>query len=194
MLTYNTQLRKLVLPEYGRNIQQMVDHCKTIENRDDRNACARAIIESMGNLFPALRESEESKAKLWDHLAIMADFELDIDYPVEVIRRESLNTRPEPIPYVQAPNDRRHYGHHIMSMIERAAQMPEGDERANLAYLLANQMKKSAIIEGDDSVDDRRIFNDLAAISHGELRFNPADVKLCDYDVIRPAGKKKKKK
>ena len=194
MLTYNTQLRKLILPEYGRNIQQMVDYCKTIENRDERNACARAIIESMGNLFPALRESDESKAKLWDHLAIMADFELDIDFPVEVVRRESLDTRPDAIPYVQTITDKRHYGRHILAMIERASMMPEGDERANLAYLLANQMKKSAVIAGDDSVDDRRIFNGLAIISHGELRFKPEDVKLCDYDVLLPAGKKKKKK
>ena len=94
MLTYNTQLKKLVLPEYGRNIQQMVDHCLTIEDREERTACAYSIINSMGNLFPQLRDVDDFKHKLWDHLAIMSDFKLDIDYPCDIIRPENLESRP----------------------------------------------------------------------------------------------------
>lgn len=195
MLTYNTQQKPLILPEYGRNIQKMIDHCLTIENRDERNACANAIIMAMGNLFPALRETEESRTKLWDHLAIMSDFKLDIDYPCEVIRRESLTSNPENIPYIEPISDRRHYGRHILAMIDRAVEMPEGDERDALIYLIANQMKKSALIDGEnDSYDDNRVFADIAAISHGAIRLNHENCRLCDYNIVRPAGKKKKKK
>lgn len=88
MLTYNTQLKKLILPEYGRNIQQMVDYCVSIPDREERTVCAYSIIASMGNLFPQLRDTEDFKHKLWDHLAIMSDFKLDIDYPYEIIKPE----------------------------------------------------------------------------------------------------------
>ncbi len=195
MLTYNTQLKQLILPEYGRNIQKMIDLCLTIEDREERNACAHAIINAMGNLFPALRETEESRNKLWDHLAIMSDFNLDIDYPCNVIQRETLDTIPETIPYVSPINGRRHYGRHILSMIQRAAEMPEGEERDALVYLLANQMKKTALIEGEnDSYDDIRVFADIAALTHGQIRLDPENCRLCDFDIVRPASKKKKKK
>ena len=99
MLTYNTQLKKLVLPEYGRNIQQMVDHCVTIEDRAERTRCAYSIIEIMGNLFPNLRDENDFKHKLWDHLAIMSDFKLDIDYPCDVITEENLGSEPTKVGY-----------------------------------------------------------------------------------------------
>ena len=117
MLTYNTQLKKLVLPEYGRNIQQMVDHCLTIEDREERTACAYSIINSMGNLFPQLRDVDDFKHKLWDHLAIMSDFKLDIDYPCDIIRPENLETRPDRIDYQLSPIKMRHYGKSIELMI-----------------------------------------------------------------------------
>jgi hypothetical protein len=90
MLTYNSQRKKLILPEYGRNIQKMVDYCCSIENREERNKCAYSIIQIMGNLFPQLNEEEDYKHKLWDHLAIMSDFKLDIDYPYEIIKEEKI--------------------------------------------------------------------------------------------------------
>ena len=86
MLTYNTQLKKLKLPEYGRNIQQIIDYCCTIEDREERTRCAYSIIQIMGSLFPQLGDEADYKHKLWDHLAIMSDFKLDIDYPYEIIK------------------------------------------------------------------------------------------------------------
>ena len=101
MLTYNTKIKKLVLPEYGRNIQQMVNHCLSISDKEERTRCAYSIINTMGNLFPNLRDVEEFRHKLWDHLAIMSDFKLDIDYPFEVITADNINKIPNRIKRVR---------------------------------------------------------------------------------------------
>ena len=194
MLSYNTHLKKLVLPEYGRIIQEMVDHCLTIEDRAQRNLCAQTIINAMGNLFPALKEGEENKRKLWDDLAIMSDFKLDIDYPYEIVQQDSLETNPDKIAYNTVISDNRHYGRHLIAMVQRAAQMEQSEERDALVLMLANQMKKVMLASGNDSTDDVRIFKDLAAISHGEFRLNPDEVKLNEYNIIVPPTSKKKKK
>lgn len=194
MLSYNTHLKKLVLPEYGRIIQEMVDHCLTIEDRAQRNLCAQTIINAMGNLFPALKEGEENKRKLWDHLAIMSDFKLDIDYPYEIVQQDSLENNPDKIAYNTVISDNRHYGRHLIAMVQRAAQMEQSEERDALVLMLANQMKKVMLASGNDSTDDVRIFKDLAAISHGEFRLNPDEVKLNEYNIIVPPTSKKKKK
>ncbi len=193
MLTYNTQLKKLALPEYGRNIQQMVDHCLTIEDREERTRCAYAIVKVMGNLFPALRENEDGQHKLWDHLAIMSDFKLDIDFPCEVVCAENLATPPMPVPYDQTPSDTRHYGRLLLSMIKRAAEMVPGRERDALITLLANQMKKT-MLAGGNNIDDRRIYNDLAVLSRGAIRVDETNCVLHNFTMPVVQGKKKKKK
>ena len=98
-MKYNTEEKKLVMPEYGRNIQNMVDYCVAIEDREERKRCANTIINIMGNMFPHLRDVNDFKHILWDHLAIMADFKLDIDYPYEIVKKENLYARPPRIPY-----------------------------------------------------------------------------------------------
>ena len=177
-LQYNTQLKKLLLPEYGRNVQQMVDHCLTIEDRAERTRCANTIINIMGNLFPHLRDVEDFKHKLWDHLAIMADFKLDIDYPYEIIKKENLYTRPDPIPYQSTSIRYLHYGKSLEAMIKKASEMPEGDERNYLISLLANHMKKSFLTWNKEVVDDEKIFNDLREYSQGKIDLNQETFKL----------------
>lgn len=177
-LQYNTQLKKLLLPEYGRNVQQMVDHCLTIEDRAERTRCANTIINIMGNLFPHLRDVEDFKHKLWDHLAIMADFKLDIDYPYEIIKKENLYTRPDPIPYKSTPIRYLHYGKSLEEMIKKAAEMPEGDERNYLISLLANHMKKSFLTWNKEVVDDEKIFKDLREYSQGKIDLHQETFKL----------------
>lgn len=196
MLSYNTQLKQLILPEYGRNIQRMVDHCVTIEDRDERTRCAHAIIATMGNLFPELRDAEDFRNKLWDHLAIMSDFQLDIDYPCEIIRPDNLHSTPEKVPYITAPIRYRHYGKCIERMINRASEMPDGEERDILVKLIANHMKKLMLAVNKDGVDDEKIFKDLAEMSHGAIRLNPSILRLHEFkEAPLPAnGKKKKKK
>ena len=197
MLLYNTQLKKLILPEYGRNIQQMVDYCMTIPDRDERNHCARTIVDTMITLFPELRGEADFEHKFWDHLAIMSDFKLDIDYPYEVVKEENLESKPQPIHYQLDRIKFRHYGKIIERMIERAAQYPEGDERDALVMLLANHMKKLIYQINNEDVEDRKIFNDLYHYSKGVIRLDTATHKLHDYQVLaqpQPTGKKKKKK
>ena len=196
MLTYNTQLKKLVLPEYGRNIQQMVDHCLTIEDKEERTRCAYSIINSMGNLFPNLRDIEDFKHKLWDHLAIMSDFKLDIDYPCDVIKPESLNSFPEKVDYYTSPIKYRHYGRSIELMIAKASSMPEGEERDALILLVANHMKKLMLSVNSEGVDDAKILKDLRELSHGAINLNPENYHLHEFKEApqQTSNKRKKKK
>lgn len=194
MLTYNTRLKKLVLPEYGRNLQQMVDHCMTIENRDERSACARSIIVAMESLFPELKQPENAH-KVWDHLAIMSDFKLDIDYPEGVVQPDQLHTEPEKVEYPRTGMRYRHYGRIIEDMIAKAADMPEGPERDEVILLIANHLKKQMLAVNPDGVDDRKIFDDLAWYSSGRIRLNPETTRLHVFQAPpQPQGKKKKKR
>ncbi len=178
MLEYNNQKKKLILPEYGRNIQQMVEHCVALETKEERNRCAITIIQTMGNLFPQLRDASEFKHKLWDHLAIMSNFALDIDYPYEVIQQENLQTTPQPVAYQLEPIRFRHYGKIIEQMIGRACEYPEGDERNDLIMLIANHMKKLIYSINKEDVDDEKIFNDLCIYTRGKINLNPETHKL----------------
>lgn len=141
-MEYNTQQRKLPLPEYGRSVQNMVDYALTIEDREERQRCANTIVNIMGGMFPHLRDVADFNHKLWDHLAIMADFKLDIDYPVDIVKKESLEVKPDRIPYSQNNIRYRHYGRFVQDMIKIAVDYPEGEERNQLLKLIANHMKK----------------------------------------------------
>ncbi len=199
MLEYNTRKEKLVLPEYGRNVQQMVDYCMTITDREERNRCARAIVDIMSNLFSNQRDVDDFNKMLWNQLAIMSDFKLDIDYPCEVIQKESLLSRPDPIGYHLEPIKFRHYGKTIEALINIAAEMPEGEERDQLAMLIAHHMKKLMLQTNNEGVDDEKIFKDLAYYSKGRIVLDPAECQLRDFkELTQPqqqqGGKKSKKR
>lgn len=195
MLTYNTMHPRLVIPEYGRTLQQMVDHCLTIEDRDERNRCARTIVSTMRTLLPQTGEPEEVNRRLWDHLAIMSDFKLDVDYPYEVIKPDEMDTRPEPISLRPGMVSRRIYGKNIERLIDAAVALEPGEERDALVLLLANQMKKLRLEQNPDGVADEQIFADLEEMSHGALRPDPATTRLHIYSLADlPSGKKKRKK
>ncbi|MBQ1611068.1 MAG: DUF4290 domain-containing protein [Muribaculaceae bacterium] len=199
MYKYNSQLKKLALPEYGRNIQQMVDYCCTIEDREERTKCAYSIIATMGNLFPQLRDEADYVHKLWDHLAIMSDFKLDIDYPYEVVKAETLDSKPAPMNYKLENIKMRHYGKLIERMIERACEYPDGEEKDALVMLIANHMKKQIFQINKEDVDDTKIFNDLSFYSKGKINLDPATHTLHQFKEAPTAnqkqqGKKKKKK
>ena len=178
MPEYNTQQKKLIMPEYGRNVPQMIDHCVSIEDREERTRCANTIINIMGNLFPHLRDVDDFKHKLWDHLAIMSDFKLDIDYPYEIIRKENLRTKPDRIPYTLTPIRYRHYGKTLERMIKKCEDYPDGPERDQLISLLANHMKKSFLTWNKEVVDDDKIFKDLREYSHGRIDLSPETFRL----------------
>jgi hypothetical protein len=183
-LEYNTRLEKLKMPEYGRNIQRMVDHALTIEDREERMRCAQAIISIMGNMFPHLRDIPDFKHKLWDHLAIMADFKLDIDYPYEVIQKENLESRPEKIPYSNGKIRVRHYGHFVDELIEQVVSMDDGPERSRLIELIANHMKKCILSWNRESIDDQKIFDDLKWLSDGRIVVEEGSIHLIEIKEV----------
>ena len=170
-MQYNTQKKKLILPEYGRNIQNMVDHCVSIKDPEERKRCAYTIIDIMGNMFPHLRDVNNFKHILWDHLAIMSDFKLDIDYPYEVIRKEDLYSAPGHLDYSRPTMRYRHYGKILERMVKIAADMEEGEPREQLIRMLLAQMKRS-YSQWNKEVDDEKIFQDLIEISNGKIDMN----------------------
>ena len=177
-MLYNTQQKRMPLPEYGRSIQNMVDHALSLQDPAERQRCANTIINIMGGMFPHLRDVPDFKHKLWDHLAIMSDFKLDIKYPYEVIRKDNLVTKPEVIPYPSTKIRYRHYGRTLEVLIKKACEFPEGDEKRNLVALICNHMKKDYMAWNKDTVEDRKIAEDLAEYSKGELQMTDDVIRL----------------
>jgi hypothetical protein len=191
-MDYNTKRKKLPMPEYGRNIQNMVDHLFTLEDREKRNQSAQAIIDVMGNLYPYLRDVAEYKHKLWDHIAIMSDFKLDIDYPYDPPSPDILTEKPHRVPYNQTDIKLKHYGLITQKLINAAIDM-EGEEQLILIEQIANQMKKLYQAWNKDSVEDEKIFIDLEELSGHKLKV-PRDIQLSEVRVAPQTSMSKKKK
>lgn len=177
------------LPEYGRNLQNMVDHIMTIEDRDERNRAARTVIDIMGNMYPYLRDINDFKHKLWDHLAIMSDFQLDIDYPYDPPRRETFNEPPQRIPYAVGRIKLRHYGKILESLVDKAKNYESGEEKEVLIKLLANHMKKSYLAWNKDAVDDEKIYEDLEILSKGAIKRSDLGLTETKDLLFRPRKK-----
>jgi len=195
-MEYNTQLKRLILPEYGRNIQNMVDHCIAIEDRNDRKRCANSIIGIMGSMFPHLRDVNDFKHILWDHLAIMSDYQLDIDYPYEIIQKEQLYAKPPRLEYSRPDMRYRHYGKNLEKIMELAADAEDPKEREQLIWLVTTHMKKS-YAQWNKDVDDKKIFMDLYELSDGKVDLRNSDIKLPDlkdFTNNNQRNKQKKKK
>ncbi|HSH20191.1 MAG TPA: DUF4290 domain-containing protein, partial [Draconibacterium sp.] len=146
-----------------------------------------------GNLYPYLRDVAEFKHKLWDHLAIMSDFKLDIDYPYDPPTPDILTEKPNIVPYMQNKIRYKHYGYIMESLIRKTAEL-EDEEKEILVELLANHMKKSYVAWNKDGVDDDKIFLDLKELSRGKLNISEKDLKLADVKVMTPPKQSKKKK
>jgi hypothetical protein len=190
---YNTARKNLVLPEYGRNIQKMVDIILATEDRTERNRLAQALIAVMGNLNPHLRDIHDFKHKLWDHLAIMADFKLDIDYPYDIPVAETFQEKPRIVEYPQSSIRFKHYGKILERMTEYACKLEEGEEKKALVQVVGNHMKKSYLTWNRDTVDDIVILNDLKVLSKDRLTIDET-YKLEETREILNKGKKKKDK
>jgi len=169
-MDYNSNRSKLAIPEYGRNLQNMVNHIMTIEDRNERNRAARTIIDIMGTMYPYLRDINDFKHKLWDHLAVMTNFQLDIDYPYTPPSPEFFNTPPRRIPYDNNKIKYRHYGKTIETLIEKASVYEDEKERELLIKLIANHMKKSFVTWNKDSVTDDKILMDIEELSNGKIK------------------------
>lgn len=192
-MKYNTQEKRLPMPEYGRAVQKMVDHAVTIEDRAERQRCANTIVAVMGNMYPQLRDMPDFKHKLWDHLAVMADFKLDIDYPYEVAGPEALHTAPQRIEYPKGSIRYRHYGRCVEEMMKKACDMPDSEERDQLLRLIAAQMKKEYILWNKESVEDEKIIEDIKEYSDGAICLNAEKLNLGVYRAPAPQQNKNQK-
>jgi hypothetical protein len=188
---YNSSRKRLILPEYGRNIQKMVNHIKTIEDREERNKAARTVIGVMGNLNPHLRDVNDFKHKLWDHLAIIADFDLDIDSPYDWPESEKLRQKPSKVPYNQHNIRYKHYGRSIVMMIEKAVEMEPGEEKDDLIRMIAYHMKKSYLTWNREAVSDEEILMDLKTLSGGRIEVS-SELRLPETKEILAKSRKKK--
>jgi len=169
-LLYNTERVTLHIPEYGRNVQKMVDYLKTIEDREKRNQQARAIIKVMEILNPAVHLQEDYEHKLWDHLFIISGFDLDIDAPYPMPAPESLNEKPMMVPIQKKPVKASHYGRNIESMIDLVAEKEDGDSKTAMIRALAVYMRQQYLIWNKDTVADETIFQDIEKLSEGRIK------------------------
>ncbi|WP_233557651.1 MULTISPECIES: DUF4290 domain-containing protein [Aquimarina] len=189
-LEYNTEREKLIIPEYGRHLQKMIDQAVEIEDKEERNKVAKAIIAVMGNLQPHLRDVPDFQHKLWDQLFIISDFKLDVEAPYPILTKEKLEERPEPLEYPQNFPKYRYYGNNIKRMIDVAVSWEEGDLKTALTYTIANHMKKCYLNWNKDTVDDHAIFNHLLELSDGKIDLRDSTEELSTAsDLMR--GKKK---
>ena len=167
-MKYKTNEEKLKLPEYGRLIQKMVEHACTIEDRAKRQEYAQRIVRIMAQLNPQLKNIPNFTHKLWDHLAYMANYELDIDYPVEICKREE-GSRPQKLSYPQGSIRYRHYGRLIENAIKKLSEEPDDEQRESRLLLVANRMKRNLAAWKGGSATDNKVARDLEIYSDGKL-------------------------
>ena len=196
-LDYNTQREKLAMPEYGREIQQMVDYCVKLEDSEERQHCAESIIVIMDRMFPENRGVENHAQKHWDHLAIMSGFQLDIDYPYDIQGAEKITEKPAPIAYPMQRLPVRHYGAMLFEIFDRLKTMEPGAERDELVRLTANQMHRNLVQWSHGSSDEQKVASDLARFTDGKIQL---DLDTFAFEKVKDAparnntnnGKKKK--
>jgi len=179
-LEYNSERPLMIIPEYGRHIQKLVNHCVALESKEERNKMAQAIVDVMGNLQPHLRDVPDFKHKLWDQLYIMSDFKLDADSPYPITSKEELKEKPEKLPYPKSASRYRYYGNNIQTMIDVALGWEEGEMKEALLYTIANHMKKCYLNWNKDTVDDAVIFNHLYDLSDGKIDLRASEEALSE--------------
>lgn len=194
-LDYNTEREKMRLKAYGRDIQQMVEHAVTLPTKAERQRCAEDIIDTMKRVVPSQQSYKERTPMLWYHLALMSDFKLDIDYPVEFEHEDKMATPPEKIEYSKQSVPVRHYGKLLFAMFDKLKEMPEGPMRDALAQETAEQMYRSLASWGFGSVNKERVVDDLARFTNGKIQMMPDEVRISSaVSMNQKATTKKKKK
>jgi hypothetical protein len=189
-LEYNTEREHLIIPEYGRHLQKMINYATSRETKEERNKVAKSIISVMGNLQPHLRDVPDFQHKLWDQLFIMSDFKLDADSPFEKPSKEVLQARPEPLKYPQNHPKYRFYGNNIKTMIDVANTWEEGELKEALVYTIANHMKKCFLNWNKDTVEDDVIFNHLYELSNGKINLKNKEEDLTDSSSLMRSKKR----
>jgi hypothetical protein len=189
-MEYNTQMDRLIIPEYGRNIQGMIQFCCTIKDREERNLCARAIIQVMGQLNPHLRDVSDFTHKLWDHLFIISQFKLDVDSPYPIPSAETFQEKPKRLEYPKGKIRYKHYGKTIEEIIRKAKELPEGGEKKELTRQIANHLKKSYFNWNKDHITDDVILKNLEELSGGALKLDENAALSSHQELRGPTTKK----
>lgn len=183
-MEYNTTRNKLLLPEYGRNVQNMITHAMDIEEREERNRAAQAIIEVMGQLNPHLRDVDHYRHKLWAHLFIMSDFQLDVDSPYEIPEKESLEGKPDLMEYPSGKIRYGHYGQYTEKILKSAKNVTDEKEKAYLTSVMGNFMKKQFLTHNNSAVENNVIAEKLNELSDGELTIENPDEDLTNTNQL----------
>jgi len=189
-LEYNAERPHLIIPEYGRHLQKLIDQATEIQDREERNKAAKYIIQVMGTLNPHLRDVPDFQHKLWDQIFIMSDFRLDVDSPYPIPTRDVINLKPERLPYPQRNPKYRFYGNNITNMIEVANSWEEGEMKSALVKVIANHMKKSYLSWNKDTVTDTVIFEHLYELSGGKLNLLQSSEELLNTNDLMRTNKK----
>ena len=192
-LDYNTQREKLILPEYGREVQSIIDYAVALPDRAERQRCANAIIAIMERMMTQTQNTPDHKHKLWDHLALMSGFKLDIDYPYDISEAKKMMARPNPMPYPMKRIPVRHYGNMMFEIFDILKSMPAGAERDELARLAANQMKRDLFQWGHGSSDDEKVVSDIAAYTGGKIQLDLGKCTIARPEAREPERKRKRK-
>ncbi len=189
-LEYNSQRSHLIIPEYGRHLQKLIDQATAIEDRDVRNKAAKYIISVMGSLNPHLRDVLDFQHKLWDQLFIMSDFRLDVDSPYPIPSKDILTQKPDRLKYPQNFPKYRFYGNNIKYMIDVANSWEESELKNALVLVIANHMKKSYLSWNKDTVSDEIIFQHLLELSGGKLNLSKSNEELSNTHDLMKVNKK----
>ena len=196
-LLYNTERGQIIISEYGRNMQEMIRHLMEIEDRQKRTEAANFIISIMAQMNPQVKQSDDYLHKLWDHLYIISDYQLDVDSPYPAPEPMAEASKPRHVGYQNNQIEYGHYGHYMAKMIEMASQVEDEETRQVLSLSIANQMKRNYTEWGGNVVSDQQIIADLKAISKGRLVLDE-EAKLTGAEAFQKPGqqqgKKKKKK
>ncbi len=182
------------MPEYGRAVQDMIRHAMGIADRAERQQCANTIVDVMANMQPTMREQSDYRQKLWDHLAYISNYQLDVDYPYPLTRLDEESTKPEPLPYPSKRIRNRHYGNLLEQLLLHLATMPEGDDQRLLLQYVADQMKQSLYDWNRDVMDDEKILSDIARYTDGRIMIDPTQFTFGSIIQGNNQGGKKKKK
>jgi hypothetical protein len=187
-MEYNTTRGRLILPEYGRNVQNMIAHAMEIVDRDERNKAAKAIIEVMGQLNPHLRDVDDFRHKLWTHLFVMSDFKLDVDSPYEIPKQETLNEKPNRMVYPKSKIRYGHYGQYTQRILENSGEVKDEKEKEYLKSTMANFMKKQFLAYNNDAVENHVIAQQLKELSKGDLILENPDELVNTNTILRSMG------
>lgn len=190
-LDYNTQREKLIMPEYGREVQSMIDYAVTLEDRDERQRCANAIVAIMERMFPQAAGTADFQQKLWDHLAIMSGFRLDIDYPCDISQAGKIAEKPAPVAYPMKKIPVKHYGYMMFELFDKLKTMEDGPERDELIRITANQMKRNLRQWSNGSADDEKVASDLAAYTGGRVQL---DLDTFEFEKMEVKDTERKRK